>query len=357
MKNRTTPTTLVGSLVVLALTLVLGINPTASAEEALNPSVSPSPSISASSQVSPSDTAASSEAKTAIAQDGEPSASPSPSTSSSESSEPTTTPSVTPTPTPTPKPTPPPPKPPVLQPAPEIWGHRSGASNVRENTELAFKRAIASKTVSVLETDIHQTKDHVWIVNHDATMCGKRISKTKYKVLKRCRSDLLTYNRFTVIIGNIPAQVEIKPKKITKTQIRKLYKQARKEKANIQWSSFQEKVVAKLRRYSSTAKIAYITGYCPGTAQRARLKKLRVITIDLRYYNYGGGTNLACTKSLRAAKFAPALWTFDVNKVMYDNARSYGAWAVITDNAGYARKTAYPTSAYKVPAPHRGNLR
>ena len=50
---------------------------------------------------------------------------------------------------------------------PLIAAHRGGAINNPENTMLAFREAILTAGVDILESDLHLTKDGYLVFNHD----------------------------------------------------------------------------------------------------------------------------------------------------------------------------------------------
>lgn len=187
------------------------------------------------------------------------------------------------------------------------------------------------------------TKNHQWVTNHNKTVAGKSIRKNSLKKLRKKASYLTTTEELFSIVGSKkPLQVEIKPTKISKKQIIKLYKQSRKYHVDVQWSSFHPSVLKKIyrtiqKKYGTAAanrlKLAFITGKCVSAAS---LRAMHAGTVDLRYYRYGGGNNLRCGLSLSkqyvgGKRIAVAYWTLTTSKAQYVNAWKYGATAVLSD--------------------------
>src|ERR671919_1607037 len=48
--------------------------------------------------------------------------------------------------------------------------HRGGSKLAPENTLAAFALAVERYRTDMLELDVHQTRDGVWVVSHDATV-------------------------------------------------------------------------------------------------------------------------------------------------------------------------------------------
>lgn len=65
----------------------------------------------------------------------------------------------------------------------ELVAHRGANWHFPENTLQAFRRALQDGAI-VLEMDVRKTRDDVMVVCHDAVWHGKRISRTRYEVLK-----------------------------------------------------------------------------------------------------------------------------------------------------------------------------
>ena len=64
----------------------------------------------------------------------------------------------------------------------KLIAHRGSHQKYKENTIEAFKVAISESYLG-FECDVRQTKDKLFVINHDLLYKGKIISNTKYKEL------------------------------------------------------------------------------------------------------------------------------------------------------------------------------
>ncbi|MBQ4153318.1 MAG: hypothetical protein IJD11_03085 [Oscillospiraceae bacterium] len=74
---------------------------------------------------------------------------------------------------------------------PQIAAHRGGALNNPENTMLAFREAVSSIGVDIIESDLYLTKDGYLVYNHDDYIdetCNVNGDITLDEVKKRCES-------------------------------------------------------------------------------------------------------------------------------------------------------------------------
>lgn len=148
-----------------------------------------------------------------------------------------------------------------------VIGHRGTvAGGVHENTIRAFSSAITSGA-EVIELDIHRTKDGQWVVNHDASIRGHKISKTKYKTLKKLKSDLTTYRQTMNYLRTqkVRVSVEIKPKSVRNGSLRyfaRVIKQYNMQN-RVEITSFSSAVLKKfhgksVRKYTTGIRTGYI---------------------------------------------------------------------------------------------------
>ncbi len=98
-----------------------------------------------------------------------------------------------------------------------LIGHRGTTIGVaRNNSLVAFQRAVADGA-EVLEMDIHRTKpingSGTWVVWHDKTIQGKKITDYTYSQLKAIQPDLLTIREAFIYVSTTgrTMQVEVKP--------------------------------------------------------------------------------------------------------------------------------------------------
>ena len=108
-----------------------------------------------------------------------------------------------------------------------VVGHRGTDAGVaRDNTVAAFQQAVADGA-DVVEMDIRRTApddhgDAVWVVNHDATIRGHRISRTTFQTLKDLQPDLATFSEAARVAAGagVGIEVELKPERISAAGLR-----------------------------------------------------------------------------------------------------------------------------------------
>ncbi len=170
-----------------------------------------------------------------------------------------------------------------------VMGHRgTSAKGVKENSLAAFRLA-AAQGIKALEFDIHRTKDGQWVVNHDPTIKGRKISKNTYKQLKKYNSQLATYNQVMQFISTKPgvkAMPEIKPSSVSKGSLRYIARVISqydmKDRTEIQ--SFHRSVLQKWSRYNKGYRLAFIENkvkYSPSTIRK--FAQTLIVRKDLVY--------------------------------------------------------------------------
>ena len=108
-----------------------------------------------------------------------------------------------------------------------VVGHRGTDAGVaRDNTVAAFRQAVADGA-DVVEMDIRRTapddQGHpTWVVNHDATIRGHRISRTTFKTLRDLRPDLATFSEAARVAAGagVGIEIELKPKRVSAAGLR-----------------------------------------------------------------------------------------------------------------------------------------
>ena len=108
-----------------------------------------------------------------------------------------------------------------------VVGHRGTDAGVaRDNTIAAFRQAIADGA-DVVEMDIRRTapddQGHpIWVVNHDATIRGHRISRTSFQTLKDLQPDLATFSEAAQVAARagVGIEVELKPERVSADGLR-----------------------------------------------------------------------------------------------------------------------------------------
>lgn len=109
----------------------------------------------------------------------------------------------------------------------QVVGHRGvDAGAARDNTVAAFRQAVADGA-DVIEMDIRRTapddKGHsTWVVNHDATIRGHRISRTTFQNLKDLQPDLATFSEAAQVAAGagVGIEVELKPERVSGAGLR-----------------------------------------------------------------------------------------------------------------------------------------
>lgn len=92
----------------------------------------------------------------------------------------------------------------------KIIGHRGAAGLAPESTTASFEKAI-ELGVDAIEFDVHVTQDHIPIVHHNSKIDDRKISQTKYKILKKNKKELLTLKETLKLInGRVPVGIEVK---------------------------------------------------------------------------------------------------------------------------------------------------
>ena len=97
-----------------------------------------------------------------------------------------------------------------------LIGHRGTSVGVARNNSLAaFKRAVADGA-EMIEMDIRRTKpvngSGTWVVWHDATIKGKKITSYTYAQLKAIQPDLMTIREAIAYISTTDRRMEVEVK-------------------------------------------------------------------------------------------------------------------------------------------------
>jgi len=108
-----------------------------------------------------------------------------------------------------------------------VVGHRGTDAGVaRDNTVAAFRQAVADGA-DVVEMDIRRTapddQGHTtWVVNHDTTIRGHRISRTTFQTLKDLQPDLATFSEAARVAAGagVGIEIELKPKRVSAAGLR-----------------------------------------------------------------------------------------------------------------------------------------
>jgi glycerophosphoryl diester phosphodiesterase len=108
-----------------------------------------------------------------------------------------------------------------------VVGHRGTEAGVaRNNTVAAFRQAVADGA-DVIEMDLRRTapddQGHpTWVVNHDATIRGHRISRTTFQTLKDLQPDLATFSEAAQVAAGagVGIEVELKPERVSTDGLR-----------------------------------------------------------------------------------------------------------------------------------------
>ncbi len=121
-----------------------------------------------------------------------------------------------------------------------------------ENKMPAFIKALNDKRYAGVETDIRETKDHVFVLYHDPLYHGKLINSVNYKEMQKDNipklTDLLKIETTKILL------LEIKDFNLN---IPRLIKTLKKYNRNIYLMSFSNAVIAQIAKFK--------TGYKLGT--------------------------------------------------------------------------------------------
>ncbi len=125
----------------------------------------------------------------------------------------------------------------------------------KENTLEAFINALKSRRMAGFEFDIRETKDHEFIVNHNAFIKDDLI---KFKTLKELQQKhhILTLKEVLKLETNKIFLVEIKDSSIDYDKFIKIINKFKKQKIYIM--SFHNKVIYKLKEYKVPAKLGIL---------------------------------------------------------------------------------------------------
>ena len=215
-----------------------------------------------------------------------------------------------------------------------VVGHRGTDAGVaRNNTVAAFRQAIADGA-EVVEMDIRRTapddQGHsTWVVNHDATVRGHRISRTTFQTLKDLQPDLATFSEAAQVAAHagVGIEVELKPKRVSADALREalgvLTTMQVRETAVL--TSAHSRVLAQLKPLAGSTQLGVIIRE---PAEPESLKKFadRVL---IRH-------NLITAEFVAAAHAHDLLvevWTVD-DADAWRMFSGYGVDGVITDKAG-----------------------
>lgn len=224
-----------------------------------------------------------------------------------------------------------------------LVGHRGTAqANVRPNTIAALRGAVAGGA-EALEIDIHRSKSGVWVVNHDASIKGKKISKTSFAKLRKVAPDLPTVRQAIAYAKSVNKviYIEIKPSKVGKGSLRYFSRLVKEYgmQGKVSFTSFHSKV---LKKYLRVKGHAGTTGYIVNTrlpssasSLASYAKKVRKFStsITLRY----ASATPANVAALKRAGLEVYVYTTDASRSYVDTSSywtrylGYGATGIITD--------------------------
>jgi len=162
----------------------------------------------------------------------------------------------------------------------ERWiAHRGLSARYPENTAIAFEMA-ADSGFSIVECDIRQTKDKIWVVNHDRTLdrtsTGSGYIKqfTLKEILRfnngypnqfgdKYPQQILTLAQFVTICKEkkIKAIIEIKDEKATLFELHKLVEMLTEQLSyeHFALQSFNAKLLKRIRRTDEKATLGLIS--------------------------------------------------------------------------------------------------
>lgn len=221
-------------------------------------------------------------------------------------------------------------------------GHRgTSASGVKQNSLAAFQLAVQSG-VRTIEFDIHRTKpEHgsgQWIVHHDASIKGRKISKTKYSTLKKLEPSLITYRQAMAYLKNyksVRALPEIKPSSVSKGSLKYIARVANdygmRSRTDIQ--SFNKSVLVKWRKYNKGFRTAYLVSKVKYSAKSIRkfaniviFNKSLILSKKVSVSSYRAAGLIVYAYTPNSSADWARLVNAGVNGIITDYAKSYSTW-------------------------------
>ena len=134
--------------------------------------------------------------------------------------------------------------------------HRGLRTNkIKENTLLAFQKAIQSSFMSGFEFDVRETKDKQFIINHNAFIKDSLIKQKTLKELKKLY-NILTLNEVLKLKTDKIMLLEVKDDQISYENFIKII--SRYQSKNIYIMSFHNKVIRKLKTLNVPAKLGIL---------------------------------------------------------------------------------------------------
>lgn len=126
-------------------------------------------------------------------------------------------------------------------------------TKTEENKLVSFIKGLENQNSIGIETDIRQTKDQVFVLYHDPLFKGKLVNKCLYKEMKK--ENIPTLNDLLKIKTEKILLLEIKDFNI---DVPKLIKTLNKYKRNIYLMSFNNGVIAKIKKLNTSYKIGVL---------------------------------------------------------------------------------------------------
>lgn len=160
-----------------------------------------------------------------------------------------------------------------LPPAPWIVGHRGAAGEICENTLASFERALQAR-VDMIELDVQLTRDNELLCFHDWTL--ERLAGFSLAV-EESEADAVTGIRITpdgtriphlrdalaAIPESMPVNIELKRQRASLTKLARGVLDALGNREQVLVSSFDWKLLEKLRKLAPDLPLAPLERYRP----------------------------------------------------------------------------------------------
>jgi glycerophosphoryl diester phosphodiesterase len=198
-----------------------------------------------------------------------------------------------------------------------VIAHRGASADAPENTLAAFELAVAQRA-DMIETDLHLTADGEIAIWHDDDVDGVPVGRQTLEELRTRRPDLATLEETLAAFGQrIPFNLELKQsgrRDYVGLEARVL--EVVRRFALVEpplYSSFGERVLARLRDLDATARIGVLVSPSiarkGGFEERARALKAEAINPSIRI------ASEPAVRGFRAAGFRVNVYTVDEPEV------------------------------------------
>lgn len=219
-------------------------------------------------------------------------------------------------------------------------GHRGyWKSGLQENSLPAFEAAKA-RGLTMIEFDVHLSKDQIPVVFHDSDL--KRIANQNQKVYELTAAELLEKANAPTLAqvlesNKVPSylNIELKTDKVWQSTLEKKVAevvQAHKASERVMFSSFNPLSLARLRRYIPEVPRALLVSQEPEPGNRIYLRKMwfaPYVGVHLLHLDYHD-VNERDIRRYKSRGIPVALWTVN-DSAIAEKFLAAGAISIISD--------------------------